>query len=404
MKHKKTIPPIILLIGLLSISFCSSASAWANGSYISTLETKNQYNMCVRYATQVLIPPEDPIDCYKRFYLARDSAFYSTHDYITHFALDYLCASDPSGKYNWLRDQNQKYFYLFMLGSEYPDYTDVRYRPTLFLERIGDVNSDVQYSHTGLAALSASKNMGSKAVEYLKYSWKEEPAFFLGTLTHYIGDLSFPPHIYQSTDSSYMKWMNAQVSRKTILEDYYQNGGSTFFRIDLEGILGYTPDKLNILELFTFLSDDSYANIVYFIAEMMRFTTMLNLEVYFNLQVGDGSWNVTHIYDFFLEKGKFEYDTVGRLNEEYVEFFNRIEQLLNWAVYWTAAALKICLDQWDEEESQDDINPLQPEPVDRTLPFDTVDYLVRFGAMIAAITAASLVSKRLLGGFLGRFG
>ena len=82
---------------------------------------------------------------------------------------------------------------------------------------------------------------------------------------------------------------------------------------------------------------------------MMKFTTMLNFEVAFNLHVGDGSWNVTRLHDFFLEKGDFKFDNIERLDEDYREFFDRIEQLLNWGVYWTAAALKICLDQYNEE-------------------------------------------------------
>ena len=71
------------------------------------------------------------------------------------------------------------------------------------------------------------------------------------------------------------------------------------------------------------------------------FTTLLNLEVKFNLDVGDGTWNVTKFFEFFNEKGKFDFDDVGRYNEEYVDFFDRVEELLNWAVYWTAAAIKI---------------------------------------------------------------
>jgi len=401
MKQKKAFLSLSLLIGLITISFCTSATAWANGSYISTMEPKGKYNACVAYATMYADPPEDPIACYKRFYTSRDSAFYSTHDYIAHFALDYLCASDPSGKYNWLREENLDYFYIFMLGNEYPDYANARYRPTLVLERIGNVNPYVHYSHTDEAALRAAKNMALKAVDYLNrdYHWREATAFCLGTLTHYIGDISFPPHIYQPSDQEFMKWLNNQVSRKTILNDYYHNEENRFFRIDLEGFLGYTPDKLNILEIFTFLPDDTYSNVVYFIAEMMKFTTMLNLEVAFNLQVGDGSWNITALHDFFIEKGKFEFDNIERLNEDYIDFFDRIEELLNWAVYWTAAALKICLDQYNEEESRDDNNPILPDPPERESPWDTADYLVRFGAMIAALTAVGILSRKLLGRF-----
>ncbi|MBA7675878.1 hypothetical protein ES703_84117 [subsurface metagenome] len=131
------------------------------------------------------------------------------------------------------------------------------------------------------------------------------------------------------------------------------------------------------------------------------FTTLLNLEVKFNLDVGDGTWNVTKFFEFFNEKGKFDFDDVGRYNEEYVDFFDRVEELLNWAVYWTAAAIKICLDQWDGEKPNDEDSSLpQPDSTDRVPPFDTADFLIRYGAMLAALTALGLVGRK----FLGRFG
>ena len=402
MKHKKLYLTISFLISILSLSFCSSAAAWANGSYITILETENQYNMCVYYAMEV--PPyEDPIECYQRFFLARDSAFYSSHDYIAHFALDYLCASDPSGKYNWLKDPNQRYFYIYLLGTEYPDYSNPRHRPTMSLRNIQDVSTYVRYSHSNLLALRATREMAEKAVKYLNkpYHWREEPALFLGTVTHFIADLSFPPHILRPYMTDFSKWLNTKVSEKTILDDYHQNTNDRFFTINLEEIIGYTPDKLNILELFAFLPDDSYLDVIYFIAEMMMFTTLLDLEVKFNLEVGDGTWNVTKFMEFFNEKGKFDFDSVGRYNEQYVGFFNRVEELLNWAIYWTVAALKLCLDQWDGEPPHDDNLPKpQPDDPDREPPFDTADFLVRYGAMIVALTALGLVGRK----FLGRFG
>ncbi|MFW9872960.1 MAG: zinc dependent phospholipase C family protein [Candidatus Thorarchaeota archaeon] len=402
MKHKKALIFLGFIIFLLSVGFWSPALAWANGSYISTLEPQHQYNMCAYYATRV--PPyEDPIDCYTRFYQAQDSAFYSTHDFIPHFALDYLCASDPSGKYYWLRDPNQRYFYIFLLGTEFPDYTARKSPAPLSLDTIADVGALVQKGHTNEQAMSAARKMSYRAVEYLKKpNYKRaSPAFFLGALTHYIADLSFPPHIYRPYDKYFRPWMNDQVSDKTIIEDYYQNGMNRFFYINLEEILGYTPVCLNIYDLFTIDPNEKYGEVIYFIAEMMRFTTLLNLEVKFNLQVEDGSWNVNKLHDFFISHGEFEFAEVGRHNVEYVEFFDRIEELLNWAVYWTAAALKICLDLAEEKEDDPDKKPPRPVPDDdeRDYPYDAVDFLARYGAMIAALAAMGILSNKLLGRF-----
>ena len=85
-------------------------------------------------------------------------------------------------------------------------------------DKIGSVNSYVRYGHSNEHALNAAMSAAINAVDYLKRgtSWREVTAFILGTLTHFIGDLSFPPHIYRPSDPSFRVEMNNQVSRKTI--------------------------------------------------------------------------------------------------------------------------------------------------------------------------------------------
>ena len=407
---KKIYLSLSLLIGILSISFCSSVTAWTNGpiEYTSNLRPESQYKACAAWA-QDLDPYEEAVSCYKRFYTNGDSSWYSTHDYIAHFALDYLVESDPSGRYYWLRDPNQRYFFTYLLATEYPDY-DTCIFPELSLDngRSLITSSDMMRTHTytGLLTLSAARDASINAVKYLNspnYRW-EATAFYLGLIAHYIGDLALAPHILRPYDGSFDSCLSHDASKVTTLEDYNLNSNNRFFTIDLFDKIGYTPDKLYILDLFKFLENEKHSEIVYFISEMMTFTTLLNLEVDFNLEESNGMWSTQNLYNFFIEKNNFRFHEVERNDEEFQPYFDRIEDLLNWGVYWTAAALKICLDQWDGKKSPDDdsSNP-RPDPPEREPPWDTADYLVRFGAMIAAITALGILNRKLLGDFLGRF-
>jgi hypothetical protein len=405
---KRHLSGLFLISIVLLIALSSYGTAWSNGAvgYTSNLRSDGKYLMCANWAQFVKRPPEEPVSCYRRFYLAGDSAWYSTHDYIAHFAVDYLCASDPSGKYNWLKDSNQRYFYIYLLATEYPDYGDDVIIPDLILEegRFNVKNYFIKsHSFTKKSAASAASTMSCRAVKNLNhpyYRW-EITTFCLGIIAHYIGDLAFPPHILRPFDPSFNNWLKNRVSRYTTLEDYQQNNKNRFFTINLERILGYTPDKLNILNLFTFLPDDKFDDIIYFIAEMMAFTTLLNLETFFNFKVANGSWSTSNLYNFYREKGHFDFDNVERNDPNFIQFFDRIEEILNWAVYWTAAALKVILDQYDGKKDTEN-RPSLPDPnsSERTPPFNTADFLVRFGPMIMALTALGLIREE----FRRRFG
>jgi hypothetical protein len=409
MKHKKIYLPLSLLIGLLAISFCSSAIGWANGplGYTSSLRPEAIYKKCAIWAQEVGTY-EEAVSCYRRFYRSDDSAWYSTHDYIAHFALDYLCASDTSGRYNWLKDPNFHYFYVYLLATEYPDY-EISMFPELTLDnghfRIIRSEMPSSHSYTKLNTLNAARKAAGLAVQYLNspYHYRETTAFYLGLIAHYIGDLAFPPHILRPYVRDFDSSLNHDVSKVTTLVDYHMNGNNRFFSIDLERILGYTPDKLNLLDLFKFLPNENYKDVVYFISEMMAFTTLLNLEVFFNLKVGNGTWSVQNLYNFYKENGKLRFDGIERHDVEYKQYLDRIEELLNWAVYWTAAALKICIDQWDKKNPKEEPPHPQPEPSERNPPLDTADFLVRYGAMIAAVTALGILGRKLFGQFTGRF-
>jgi len=383
--------------------------AWNNGpiGYTSSLRSGN-YKMCASWA-QDIPPYEEPVSCYRRFYTSGDSSWYSTHDYIAHFAIDYLCASDLSGRYNWLRDPNQRYFYIYLLATEYPDYSRETF-PVLSLDNghVTITSSMVPrgHSYTDLNAVNAARSASISAVKYLNspYHRWEATAFYLGLIAHYIGDLAFPPHVLRPYDHSFDSCTSHDTSKVTTLNDYQLNDANRFFTINLESRLWYTPDKLYILDLFTFLEKESHAQVVYFISEMMAFTTLLNLEVFFNFKVGNGTWSVQNLFNFFREKGNFRFDDIERSNAEFKPYLDRIEELINWGVYWTAAALKICLDQWDGKESRhDDQKVPQPDPPEREPPFDTADFLMRYGAMLAAVTAMGLLGRKLLGEFTGRF-
>lgn len=53
------------------------------------------------------------------------------------------------------------------------------------------------------------------------------------------------------------------------------------------------------------------------------------------------------ICNFYVLHGGFQFDEVDRNDPEYEEFFDRIEELLNWAVYYCASALKYHLTYFD---------------------------------------------------------
>jgi hypothetical protein len=410
MKHKKISLTLTILVSLVFLSFLSPTLAWFNGPDGASGNRKK----CAAYAI-----PRDPVEVYKEhFHKINDPYmhFYSTHDFIAHHAIRYLNLFDPLGKYAWLYDQSKRYFYIYLLATEYPDYQQISPKITLDCGKSTQVSNDFKHqSHKLNLCLSYARRYKSRVLEALYKldsewnpdPWYETAAFYLGAITHYIAEVAHPTHASGKETGMFHPWLEKEVSKVTTLEDFYN---PTFFTIDLQTILGWSP----ILDGFKSISPKKA------ISNLALITT-LNNESYFGNQ-NNGEQDVLYFLHFFSQdcgngrgSGQFKFDETGRggmllppeelhLSGNYKAFFDRIEVLLNYAVYFTACTIKNILMNFNgqfiscKNEDDDDKKP-QPTDSERSPPFDSLDLLVRFGAIIAAFVAVGVVSRKTLGGF-----
>jgi hypothetical protein len=385
---------LALISFFLLVSFITPTQAWIN----SPKNVPNKYHFCSKVAKDQGIEPKNRVKFFWNHYnMPIDPTyehFYSTHDYIAHFAIDYLDKSDPSGKYHWLADKSRKYLYTYLLATEYPDITTIK--PDLILD-CGKSTQVTNYfprwkeSHDLTSLRNKANTRGEQAQKMgLNIHWCQTGAFFLGAMTHYLADASHPCHATGLVDENFHRPLESQVSILTTVWDYRNNNiGNRFFTIDLESILGYNS---------TDLKDDLNG---WYCVDMLAKITADNRETFFNGTKGDGSWNTTVIYQFYKNhnmKGK-HFEDLGRYSEEYKDFFDRLEILLNWAVYWTACALKhylknfngVCPDcQEEEDEPSKDKDNLRTPP-----PPDEMEFISRFGAFFALILIGGLIGKKL---------
>jgi len=420
MKHKKVYLSVSLLIGLFSLSFCSSAIAWYN----APVGTAGNNRTCARYAVD---RGEDPVDVYRRHYhMVNDpyNHFYSTHDYIAHFAIEYLRRYDFTGKYLWLTDLNRDYFYIYLLATEYPDYPKWSV-PKIILDcgKSTQIKSDfnVGESHKLRPSMGLAERRSLEIYDALHKRdennnpepWFETAAFYLGAVTHYIAEMAHPHHASNIGTSQYHAWLESEVSKITTLEDFHNNGlySSTFFTINLEKVLGWSP-----------IFDGIKAYEPREAVDKMAKVTALNKEAYFGNQ-NNGTQNAQYFYDFFYKdcgsgRGSSIFDfteEVGRdgsklseslsyLAGNFKQFFDRLEVLLNYAVYFTAGVIKYILRNFNGQvtpcqDTDDDNNP-QRSNNERNPPLDSLDVLVRYMGIIAAFLAVGLVGRKVIGGGL----
>ncbi|MFW9824551.1 MAG: hypothetical protein ACFFE4_16530 [Candidatus Thorarchaeota archaeon] len=241
MKIKKIYLTLSLLIGLLSISFCSSATALFN----APIGTSENRRTCGAYASTVL-RTTDIVNVYRDHYHTPNDPykhFYSTHDYIAHYAIDYLVKCYPTNKYFWLTDTSRRYFYTYLLATEYPDYQYVAPKITLDCGKSTQVNRDFNgESHALGNCMGMIQRREIKVYQNL-YKMDDdnnlEPlfetaAFYLGAMTHYITEMAHPHHASKVGSLSYHSWLEKGISKLTTLEAFQSLG---FFTINLQTIL-----------------------------------------------------------------------------------------------------------------------------------------------------------------------
>jgi len=186
---------------------------------------------------------------------------------------------------------------------------------------------------------------------------------------------------------SFHPWLEGQVGYFTKLEHYKTNiFGNNFFTIDLETILGYGASDLKELP-----GNDA--------VNQLADLTLNNMENFFDGRKGTGEKNITYLLDFYQNHGYgFSFGEAGRNNEEYEPFFDRIEELLNWAVYFTACALKHYLRNFDGIVTECTENDDDPQKAgDRRLPPypEVLDFISRYGLFFAALALGGVIGRKV---------
>ncbi|MFO8017988.1 MAG: zinc dependent phospholipase C family protein [Promethearchaeia archaeon] len=176
LKKRKKYYTRFLIGALFTIIFLSNilyVNAWNNGSYAYN---KTDYD----YETD-----------------------YATHDWIAEHALDQLIKEDESN-WQWLNQAEMKK--IFLLGTEAPDNSEVE--TTLDGEKIegfGDRSKHHIYFYEDGEVLEddaalLAKKWGNLADAHKEEGKKEQAAFYLGAMTHYIADMSMYAHIAQNNN------------------------------------------------------------------------------------------------------------------------------------------------------------------------------------------------------------
>jgi hypothetical protein len=394
-KNKMKLINLILLLCLGCILICDIGECWRNGDPGSPDGTQLSYGA---------------IDMYAINYFNGVSSWFSTHDYIALFALNYLYQHDPDSS-AWLCNDFSKFFHIYLVGTEFPDYGAGK-APVVVLDcgrtevgsvsipSFGDGPHSIHFtSSEALLYKTAAKFAevrATTAYTYLLHKDKdgnkdplcETAAFYLGTMTHYIADVSMPHHtlIYTPLGSLHHA-LESAVAKVTLLQDYLANGIGSFFRINLLEILG-------ISNLVSTLS-------AFYCADKMAMITYYNYDSTLLYGSGDGSYNAQWLFDFAQDHPELfamDWTLTLRNNPLYKSYFDRLEVLLNWAVYYTACALAYTLSGFDGVcGSCGEGEYYKPNPFDRSIGQFTL--MFRYAAVFAvvgfSITITTVVAKKI---------
>ncbi|MFX0043897.1 MAG: hypothetical protein ACFE8L_13375, partial [Candidatus Hodarchaeota archaeon] len=350
-----------LCLGMLSIS--TSINCWGNG------------------ATQGGSFCGDP-ERYAAYYYEGNSQFFGTHDYLDLFALDYLYQYDQAIS-SWLRNVYGKFFHINLLATEFPDYLS-NSAPQFYVDcgknlvgvGFGDgpthkytfenVDGVITPVNTKAAQLAQLRAIQAR-YHLLVVDDEGDPApecgalsFYLGAMVHYISDLSMPCHVLAQSEmcdhlgiisqlvTGFHKRWETRVSWFSTLSDYQSNGGGSFFTINLGAKLGKsTLTPMSAVEAASLMAYTTYANFD---------TTPGN--------PGLGQKDVWWLLDFEYYN-RPDWTIESRNNPIFLDYYNRLEILLNWAVYYTACALAYSLRGFSGSCTTCGGEPYYPDPWDR---------------------------------------
>jgi len=248
----------------------------------------------------------------------------------------------------------------------------------------------------------------------LRYSKVEAGASYLGAMTHYIVDVACPPHLIAEAENYYVykryhNWFEEQSSQYALWDQEFAGPDGlaqldSFYMMN-PAIIG--KDGHNILPLPPQLALTEMASrgieISYGLVEEQ------------GLFIGDSRVGLIDSWSWTLEnRDSTQIITPGALT--YMAYYDKVELLLNYAVYYTAQAMKWVIqevknrggvdpDRWAQSpyiEIYPDEGAIMPEDVpkpqrlERDDLYKNQDYLnietiARLGAMLAPIMAIVII-------------
>jgi len=225
--------------------------------------------------------------------------------------------------------------------------------------------------------------------QYEIWSKPEAAACWFGVMSHFIADLASPAHLigqgdgYYPSSPSFHTWFEDQVSKFTLWDEklagprgFYSK--TNFFNIDISQISDeITPIRPDLAAIIA--SERVISNSYKYIDEGGLF-------------IEKGNQEQENLIDRKVST-YWEWDTVGKERNSvqeiipgglnFKQYYDRVEYLLNIAIYFTAAAMKWTMnkvmkgkqpnyDKWAETQFKDK-NPDQEMPVDNPPSLDKSD-------------------------------
>lgn len=208
----------------------------------------------------------------------------------------------------------------------------------------------------------------------------EGAAGWLGAMTHYIADLLVPAHVLKSSTHEhvylkdmYHKWFENQLGALTKWDKAYKSHGgpeSVYFSWDISSvsfapILPIPPDLAATIMAQKTISeayriDGNHQHISF---------TGNNL---FEAENSGLYLNNTYNTDIFWD-WKEDIETNGRENSVHKYYYDKVEKLLAWSVYYSACAMQYCYNKGKEKNNDELPNSnyfaeFPERPIPKTIP------------------------------------
>ena len=191
----------------------------------------------------------------------------------------------------------------------------------------------------------------------------EAAAGWLGAMTHYIADLLVPAHVLKSSTNEhvylkdlYHKWFENQLGSLTKWDKSYKSHGgpeSIYFswdisKVTLVPIIPIPPDLAA-----TFMAQKTIGE-AYRIDGNHQHIPFTGDNI-FEAENSGLYLNSTYNADIFWDWKK-DIETNGRENSIHRYFYDKVEKLLAWSVYYSACAMQYCYNKGKEKNNKEHPN------------------------------------------------